>query len=99
MGLGGMERGRRGPQGHHGGGQSAGAGLACACACGEVRFRLSGPPMFVCCCHCRECQRHTGSAFVLNALIETDRIELVADSPAPVAVTTASGRPQDRVRG
>ena len=32
--------------------------------------------MFVHCCHCRDCQRQTGSAFVLNALIETDRVEI-----------------------
>ena len=34
--------------------------------------------MFVHCCHCRDCQRQTGSAFVLNALIETDRIEILS---------------------
>lgn len=49
--------------------------------------------MFVHCCHCLDCQRQTGSAFVLNALIETDRIGLLAGEPAPVAVPTDSGRP------
>jgi hypothetical protein len=65
------------------------------CACGSVRYRLAGPPMFVHCCHCRDCQRQTGSAFVLNALIETDRIGLLAGGPAPVPVPTGSGRPHD----
>jgi hypothetical protein len=51
--------------------------------------------MFVNCCHCRDCQRQTGSAFVLNALIETDRIGLLAGEPTPVPVPTASGRPHD----
>jgi hypothetical protein len=32
--------------------------------------------MFVHCCHCLNCQRQTGSAFVLNLLIERDRFEL-----------------------
>jgi hypothetical protein len=63
------------------------------CACGAVRYRLSSPPMFVHCCHCRDCQRQTGSAFVLNALIETDRIALLAGEPVPVRVPTDSGRP------
>ena len=63
------------------------------CACGAVRYRLASPPMFVHCCHCRDCQRQTGSAFVLNALIETDRIVLLAGDPGPVAVPTDSGRP------
>ena len=69
-----------------------------ACACGAVRYRLTSGPMFVHCCHCRDCQRQTGSAFVLNALIETDRIEMIAGDPEPVAVPTDSGRPHDIYR-
>jgi hypothetical protein len=63
------------------------------CACGAVRYRLASPPMFVNCCHCTSCQRQTGSAFVVNALIETDRITLLAGEPQPVAAPTESGRP------
>jgi hypothetical protein len=62
------------------------------CACGEVRYRLTDRPMFVHCCHCLDCQRQTGSAFVLNAIYEQDRIELVSGTPEPVAVPTSSGR-------
>ena len=65
------------------------------CACAAVRYRLTTEPMFVHCCHCLDCQRQTGGAFVINALIETDRIELVAGAPVPVAVPTDSGRPHD----
>jgi hypothetical protein len=54
--------------------------------------------MFVHCCHCRDCQRQTGSAFVVNALIETDRITLLAGAPEPVSVPTDSGRPHDVYR-
>src|SRR5579863_6208869 len=62
------------------------------CACGAVRYRLSSPPMFVHCCHCRDCQRQTGSAFVLNALIEAERVTLLSGKPEPVAVPTPSGK-------
>jgi hypothetical protein len=68
------------------------------CACGAVRYQLSSPPMFVNCCHCRDCQRQTGSAFVVNAVIETDRIGLVSGKPEPVPVPTESGRPHDIYR-
>lgn len=68
------------------------------CACGAVRYRLTSAPMFVHCCHCRDCQRQTGSAFVLNALIETDRIVLLAGRPEPIPVPTSSGRPHDVYR-
>lgn len=68
------------------------------CACGAVRYRLASAPMFVHCCHCLDCQRQTGSAFVLNALIETDRIALLTGRPEPVPVPTDSGRPHDIYR-
>ena len=68
------------------------------CACGTIRYRLRLPPMFVHCCHCQDCQRQTGSAFVLNAITETDRIELLRGNPEPVAVPTDSGRPHEIYR-
>src|SRR5258708_12534645 len=73
-------------------------GLEGGCACGAVRYRLGSAPMFVHCCHCRDCQRQTGSAFVINALIETDRIRLLSGVPVPVGVPTDSGRPHDIYR-
>jgi hypothetical protein len=63
------------------------------CACGVVRYRLESAPMFVHCCHCHDCQRQTGSAFVLNALIETDRVTVLSGETAPFAMPTDSGRP------
>ena len=65
------------------------------CACGAVRYRVTTEPMFVHCCHCRDCQRQTGSAFVLNAVIEADRVTLLAGAPEPVSMPTDSGRPHD----
>jgi hypothetical protein len=68
------------------------------CACGTVRYALTTAPMFVNCCHCLDCQRQTGGAFVINALIETDRIVVSAGAPTPVRVPTDSGRPHDIYR-
>ena len=48
------------------------------CTCRHVRYRMTSKPMFVHCCHCRWCQRETGTAFALNAMIEADRVELTA---------------------
>ena len=64
------------------------------CACGAARYRLASPPMFVHCCHCRDCQRQTGSAFVLNALIEADRVALLSGDVEEKTVPTESGRGQ-----
>jgi hypothetical protein len=56
------------------------------CSCGAIRYRLTSGPMIVHCCHCLHCQRQTGSAFVINLVIEADRVELLAGKPVPVDV-------------
>jgi hypothetical protein len=66
------------------------------CSCGAVRYRLRSEPMFVHCCHCLNCQRQTGSAFVINVLIEADRVEVVAGDPRPVDVPR-DGRSSQRI--
>ena len=64
------------------------------CACGAIRYRLTSEPLFVHCCHCLNCQRQTGSAFVINVLIETERVEIVAGEPQPVDVPRNGGKKQ-----
>lgn len=71
--------------------------LAGGCACGAVRYRLASKPMFVHCCHCLDCQRQTGSAFVLNALIEADRVSITGPTHA-TRMPTDSGQPHDIIR-
>ena len=61
------------------------------CSCGAVRYRLSSEPLFTHCCHCLNCQRQTGSAFVINLLIEADRVELLAGEPHAVDVPRERG--------
>lgn len=68
------------------------------CGCGFVRFRVNGPPLFVHCCHCTWCQRETGSAFALNAMIESSRIETLSGTSETVDTPSASGRGQRIVR-
>jgi hypothetical protein len=65
-----------------------------ACACGAVRYRLASDPLFTHGCHCFSCQRQTGSAFVINLLIEADRVELLEGSPQPVDVPRDDGSTQ-----
>ena len=64
------------------------------CACGAIRYRLTSDPLFIHCCHCLNCQRQTGSAFVINLLIEADRVELLAGDPHPVDVPRDDGSKQ-----
>ena len=69
-----------------------------ACSCGAVRYRLKSEPIFTHCCHCLDCQNQTGSAFAINALIETDRIELLRGEPHRVEMPSPSGRGHDTYR-
>ena len=60
------------------------------CACGAIRYRCLGEPLYMGNCHCRDCQRATGSAFFPAVLFkgddftlqqgETSWYEVVADS-------------------
>jgi hypothetical protein len=62
------------------------SGCEGGCACGTVRYRLTSEPLFIHCCHCLNCQRQTGSAFVINLLLETDRVEVLTGEPQPIDV-------------
>jgi len=64
------------------------------CTCRQVRYRMTSRPMFVHCCHCSWCQRETGSAFAVNAMIEADRVELLAGQPEMINTPSASGKGQ-----
>jgi hypothetical protein len=64
------------------------------CACGAVRYRLTSEQLVVHCCHCRNCQRQTGSAFVINLLIEADRVDVTSGQPEVVDVPRDDGSRQ-----
>jgi hypothetical protein len=68
------------------------------CACGQVRYRLAGEPIVVHCCHCRWCQRESGTAFALNAVIEAERVELISGEPERIDTPSASGKGQAVLR-
>jgi len=54
--------------------------------------------MFVHCCHCLNCQRQTGSAFVINLLIEADRVDVTSGEPQRVELPRDDGSVQNVYR-
>lgn len=68
------------------------------CTCGQIRYRLTSRPMFVNCCHCRWCQRETGSSYVINAVFEADRVVHLQGEPEIVTIPSASGKGQQVAR-
>ena len=59
---------------------------------------MATAPLLVHCCHCRWCQRESGAAFALNALIESDRVIELGVAPELVATPSASGQGQTIAR-
>jgi hypothetical protein len=68
------------------------------CDCGRIRYRMQTAPLIVHCCHCRWCQRETGTAFALNALIEAERLIHLKAEPELIDTPSQSGRGQKIAR-
>lgn len=64
------------------------------CTCGYVRYRVLSDPLIVHACHCTWCQRQSGTAFATNALIETERVELIAGEVEEMMIDSPSGNGQ-----
>jgi hypothetical protein len=67
------------------------------CTCRSVRYRMTASPIIVHCCHCRWCQRETGSAFVINAIVETSALHVTGETEM-VNTPSQSGKGQRIVR-
>lgn len=50
------------------------------CYCGLITYTMKAPPIFVNCCHCRNCQQLSGSAFAINIVIEAENVEVTSDT-------------------
>lgn len=68
------------------------------CTCGNVRYQVVSNPLIVHACHCRGCQKNSGSAFAVNALFEADQVTLLAGQVETISVPTPSGTGQDITR-
>ena len=69
-------------------------GLTGGCACGAVRYALNADPLIVHACHCRNCQRLTGGAFVINLWIEKEFVE-TRGAPRSFRLAGGTGKPHD----
>jgi hypothetical protein len=69
------------------------------CACSNVTYTILAPPLFTHCCHCTFCQRETGSAFAINAIVETSNLQIQATTPLRTINTPSlSGKGQPIIR-
>ena len=68
------------------------------CSCGKLRYKLTSEPLIIHCCHRRKCQCQTGSAFVINALMEASSVEILSGEIEQITVETPSGKGQNIAR-
>jgi hypothetical protein len=54
------------------------------CLCGAIRYRAVGNPVAVSICHCKNCQKNSGSAFSVNAIFPKDTLTMTG---TPVTFT------------
>ena len=66
------------------------------CACGAIRYRCSAEPVMAFNCHCRDCQRASGSAFASILVVPTTAFEILTGEPAYHSVVADSGHTMQR---
>jgi hypothetical protein len=52
------------------------------CRCGQVRLRITAPPLLTMACHCMGCQRMSSSAYSLSAAIPSEGFAVTQGEPA-----------------
>lgn len=62
------------------------------CQCGEVRYRLGAPPLAVYACHCKDCQRFSGTTHTISMVCRSADVELLRGQPIAFDKAADSGR-------
>jgi len=63
------------------------------CLCGAVRFETEGEPLRVTICHCRFCQRATGSAYMVEPIFAREKVRISKGSPTVYSLrSSGSGK-------
>jgi hypothetical protein len=50
------------------------------CQCGKIRYAIAGEPLALAVCHCRECQRQSGSAFGMSLVVARDALRVTGET-------------------
>ncbi|KAL9085903.1 MAG: hypothetical protein Q9165_007386 [Trypethelium subeluteriae] len=67
------------------------------CTCRTIMYEVLAPFIFTNCCHCTWCQRETGAAFILNAIVESSNFRITSPTkPLHIDTATASGDVQTK---
>jgi len=64
------------------------------CFCGDVRYSLNEDPSTLYACHCTDCQRQTGTSFVLSMWVKEEALALLQGEPRRYEIRLTDGRPK-----
>jgi hypothetical protein len=70
--------------------------FAGGCACGRIRYECSEQPIIGVVCHCRDCQRASGSAFSALLVVPSDRLKFSGNELKFHSIKGESGRTAQR---
>ena len=65
--------------------------LTGCCSCGRVTYQISQELLFTLACHCRDCQRSTGSAFVIHLVVAERDFEISGTTSLSILPTGSGG--------
>jgi hypothetical protein len=65
--------------------------FAGGCACGAVRYECDVAPVMAFNCHCRDCQRFSGTAYASGLIVPRTGLRFTSDEPKYYAATADSG--------
>ena len=66
-------------------------GFTGGCLCGAIRYQVTGEPVRTAICHCDDCRKATGAAFVTNVFVRTEDLKIVQGAPKQFQHKTDSG--------
>ncbi|HXZ86323.1 MAG TPA: GFA family protein [Myxococcota bacterium] len=70
--------------------------LSGGCACGAIRYTFEGEPLAALNCHCRDCQRESGSGFEPVLIVPFAGFAVARGKPRHFTVIADSGEPATR---
>ena len=73
------------------------ASFSGGCACGAIRYACASEPLFMGNCHCRDCQRATGSAYFAAVSVSEPAFRLTTGTPAVYEKQADSGSTMRRM--
>ena len=65
------------------------------CQCGALRYEISGEPVALVACHCKDCQRQSGSAFGMSLIVKREHFRWLGGEPRTFVTKGDSGARKD----